>query len=886
MNVRPHVVPRPEGQRNRRLSFRGARMDAVLLTALLLPFLPPATFHADADVFSPTVSYQYADGVTFSPAISYQYHEGMVFSPVVSYQYLESLDTDILGFLSSPRVSYYYQFQVGGGSQPIVISGRVTGTGGVGLSGAQVTASVQLLTVAQATTDANGDYSLPGLFPGTYALKVTRTSYANAARVLTLDASTATQNFQLNALPAAPTMQQTTREPPSTFTQPPVGPMGSTLKVFDGTSFTNITQQNAPSTNLLTIVLTHGWNSNPTLWATNMAARLRANGITTNLANIVAWDWRTAAAGILPTEERTPSQGVALGTNLLVVLGSNYSQPIHFLGHSLGTIVNAAAANYLHGDRTAQQAVSPSPWPPMNTHMTLFDQAEFASLTDARAMFDGLTVGSVNTTAGVIVYGAEVLQRWKPSTPLRSKWSDNYISYFGFYLPNTFNIALQKAAGFFGLNVIAAHSYPMNWYSDSIARPTVTSLGIQQSHEYGLKVGLPSSAFPSGLFRLGGAYHQDPLASDQLVLEPLPPDNIYQLIVPFFGTKADAVVQTTIAAGEAVGNVAATVWDSAQAAGQAVAQGFEYAGNVAAQAGQTLINSFDLPVLRLNLRTGPASLLPQGPGNLLQTLNVSGASSSSNTAAMVWLPILIPSNETAMAFDFIVAGDPVDDVMVCGIGTNNLFSLEAKYIPTNSVSASRLIAVTAWAGTTNELFFGLMGGTSTNAELQIDNIRFYSVGKHPRGDVNGDVRVTGADSLLINQVLVGLRSATSSVFQTTTFLNGDVNSSGGVTGADSLLINQTLVGLRPYVVTEILPGSHSSNQTTSVIIYGIGFPTNQVPSVSIGAPVGLTLSNVVVVSKEQLSALVPAGGGLGTGTVNVIYATTNGVISFGRFINQ
>ena len=96
-----------------------------------------------------------------------------------------------------------------------------------------------------------------------------------------------------------------------------------------------------------------------------------------------------------------------------------------------------------------------------------------------------------------------------------------------------------------------------------------------------------------------------------------------------------------------------------------------------------------------------------------------------------------------MAFDFTAEGNPVNDVLVCGIGTNNLFSLEAKYIPTNAMSASRLIDVTAWAGTTNELFFGFLGGTSTNATLVIENIRFYSLAE-PRLEIT----VSGNATLL------------------------------------------------------------------------------------------------------------------------------------------
>jgi hypothetical protein len=60
------------------------------------------------------------------------------------------------------------------------------------------------------------------------------------------------------------------------------------------------------------------------------------------------------------------------------------------------------------------------------------------------------------------------------------------------------------------------------------------------------------------------------------------------------------------------------------------------------------------------------------------------------------------------------------------------------------------------------------------------------------GDVNASGSCTGADSLLINQVLVGLRNPAT----VADFANGDMNNSGTVTGADSLIINQFLVGLR------------------------------------------------------------------------------------------
>jgi hypothetical protein len=177
------------------------------------------------------------------------------------------------------------------------------------------------------------------------------------------------------------------------------------------------------------------------------------------------------------------------------------------------------------------------------------------------------------------------------------------------------------------------------------------------------------------------------------------------------------------------GDVAVHVWDGAQTWGQSVASGFDYVSDRALQGGQALVNLFDSAVLRLTFHTVPPS--PPGPLKGPHPLDGGG---NSNSPPMAWLPIAFPAGATAMAFDFTVAGDPVDDVLVCGIGTNNLFTLEAKYIPTNAISASRLIDVSAWAGTTNELFFGLMGGTSTNCALQVDNIRFYSL-QEPRLEI-------------------------------------------------------------------------------------------------------------------------------------------------------
>ena len=666
------------------------------------------------NVMSPIVSYQYPNDFSSQALIN-----GGISSPIVSYQYFEWPGDDVLELLSSPRVSYFYQ--IGSEPLPLVLHGRVTDTVGVGISGAAISATVGLTPAAQTTTDASGNYALPSLGAGVYALAASAPGHAKSGRALTLSAATANQDFQLTPLSAAPTTQQTSREPPTAFTQPPVGPLGSTLLVFDvdGSAFVPITADNAPQPDRMTIVMTHGWNSNPGKWAAGMAAQMHAQGVTPAIANIVAWDWRYDAAGPYPPEGRTLDEGKALGTALQAeaVLGPGYAQPIHFIGHSLGTLVNAAAANYLHGDRTAHEDVSPTQWRNLPMHMTLLDEAEAAFVfSGVEWFFDSLTLALVDAGVPLARPPSSTSRGYKSPIPIHASWIDNYVSLYGYWHSEAVNAVLNNAR----LYTANLHSYPMQWYGMSITNPSDANnpFGFQKSFEYAKLIGAPASFPPSATgFPLGVNYGQVSL-SDQLALE-----QTFSL-AQSFGIAASAVVQGSASAVQVVGNVVVGIEQSAQRAGAMIGQGFDYVGNVAAQGGQALLNLFDSAVMRLTLTTGPASSSPEF-GPLAKSLQDIGG--VTNTRAMAWLPIQFPANANAMAFDFTVAGDPVDDVLVCGIGTNNLFSLEAKYVPTNTISASRLIDVSAWAGTTNELFFGFMGGTSTNATLQIENIRFYSV---------------------------------------------------------------------------------------------------------------------------------------------------------------
>ena len=200
---------------------------------------------------------------------------------------------------------------------------------------------------------------------------------------------------------------------------------------------------------------------------------------------------------------------------------------------------------------------------------------------------------------------------------------------------------------------------------------------------------------------------------------------------------------------------------------------------------------------------------------------------------------------------------------------------------TNTVSTNFVYAYTGPGSNTVQLTVSGPGGVSTSTRSNLIVVIAY-----PPGDVTGTRHVNTVDSVAINQVYAGLRNSNAPVFAITGYANGDVNGDGQVNTVDSAAINQVYARLRTYLVTKIVPGVRTNSVPTWVSIYGMGFPTNTVSAVTIGAPVNLVLSNVVVISQERINALVPAGGGIGTGTVSVSATPSNRVISFGRFINQ
>jgi hypothetical protein len=99
---------------------------------------------------------------------------------------------------------------------------------------------------------------------------------------------------------------------------------------------------------------------------------------------------------------------------------------------------------------------------------------------------------------------------------------------------------------------------------------------------------------------------------------------------------------------------------------------------------------------------------------------------TTNTPAYAWISVVVPSNAVAMSFDFKLLGYGASDSFVAALNGTNILSLAANLIETNLLMNSGQIDVSAYAGQTTELFFGIAGGTSTNAQITVQDIVFYT----------------------------------------------------------------------------------------------------------------------------------------------------------------
>lgn len=501
----------------------------------------------------------------------------------------------------------------------------------------------------------------------------------------------------IGTAPTPPTVVQTNRTPSSTE----LGTQTSgNFKVFTkGTFVSGVALDQSKKT----IVLTHGWNSSSDDWPSNMASQFVAGGIA---ANIVAWDWRDDAKfDCSTTLSKTPWQGFLLGSNLLQNLGAGYSQPIHFIGHSFGTLVNAAAANYLHGE--AANNNPPQHLSPSRTQITLLDEAEIANVLGKPKV--------VNPTTANL--------GWIKPLPNSFAWADNYVSAVGELHDNAVNIILtENSPGIFYSSftdlwnaLVVYHGEPCQWYGQTVTNPAGSVMGNIWSFERTNSFATPAPGTCFEQFGNGLGLEQISRAgADQFRF--VQNGALFEEIVVYYVLK-EANVGVSI-----VGDVTANVIETALTDPNPVFQTTPATIGISTYAPAT--PDFWSP--QLMLQNHPFNLGPNW-----KPLNVhplGGPSSTpSNSPAYAWLPMTIPSNATSLSFDFMLVGDGAGDSFDAALNGTNVFSLATSLIQTNVTMNSGLIDVSSYAGQNVELFLGIVGGASTNTILTVSGIRLYSV---------------------------------------------------------------------------------------------------------------------------------------------------------------
>jgi hypothetical protein len=656
-----------------------------VIATLLLQWLPAFADDVITSFMSPIASYQSAQDLS-SEALT----AGGIQSPFVSFQYLQDFGSAALnnGGISSPFASYLFQQNYagdvlanGGAISPFVsfqypnrLDTEILTSGGI----LSPIASYQYFE-----WPGNGILNLQ------YSPTVSYYYQFLDAPVLNIISTNRT-----------PTTAEST---PAYLISPPPP---SQLLAYHGGIFTANLASIDP--NQMTIVLTHGWiplkpfplslTEAPFFvpngvedWPTIMAAQLRSENST---ANIVAWNWESAAKSLVTDPKQagsqTPYEGTLLGQALLNSLGPDYSKPIHFVGHSFGTLVNAYAANYLQGANFAGELISPTPWPAANMQMTLFDEAEVGANKDFSLNsqdLDDLANANMNILTASPYYHP---------LPKQFAWADNYVSAVGILQTNAANVILIN--GFpnnapdpetWFYDFAAFHGYPVSWYENTILEDGASLMGFRWSFETG---GWFSQAPTNGSVFLQ--------TDDELGLSSLTwhdgTNFVNQRIESYHSGLTTAV--------------------NNQVPGLVTANGSVNGQIVGA------LPAFDAFILSFFTSSANNSPAPQFKVHPLGQPADSGT--NTNVPAYAWMQLAVPTNAVSMSFDYIIQGDWQSDSLAAAFNGTNVLLIAGDVIQTNVTFSSGSIDVSDFAGQTNEFFIGIVGGTSTNAQLTVENLAF------------------------------------------------------------------------------------------------------------------------------------------------------------------
>jgi Immunoglobulin I-set domain/Lipase len=689
---------------------------------------------------------------TFSQVVSYHYLDTLaepgtpLTSPVVSYQYYDWPGDENLTFQTSPNVSYYFDGAPQILTQPLaqVLRTGQTATFSVNADGSLPLSYQWRLNGVNLTGGTGPTIAIDDLEPGDSGSYSVAVQNAHGTAVST-DANLIVYLPPPNPLPTLPSMTTAGSTPPVAVTVPPPPP--GSLKVFN-TSGQLVDPAGAIDPNKKTIVMTHGWLSSPSAWPTAMRLALKDAGHGAN-ANIVVWDWSTNASEVRLWKAAgyTPKEGEALALALMSgsALGPNYSQPIHFIGHSLGTLVNCRAADYLHGDGKNSPAKSPGSYLPSKTHMTLFDEAELAvPVNGAQVALDVLLGKSSLTNGQGSSSPAKVI-------PEQAEFIDNYVGEVGLLHSRAANVLLWRRIAVPGISdFIGAglHGYSYDWYRRSIVPPAASALGLggkRMGFFWSFERGtIPGVSVPEEeTFFLQSL---DPSASALAVTEL--DDDAAQLISrhrvsAYIGLQAyQSVVYPTYQAYKGlslVGNAIEGVY----------LDGIQYAGNMVANFAETFTAPTGQPVYSGVAGSTPAYFIEPGqsPPNTFQAgwnlqftiqpgapqpqhLQIpiranAGAVAATNTVYTI-IPIHVPTEAVGVSFEYKIHGAADDDFMAMGIGQENNYSMEARYVEDGQWNGTPVIQVSDVRNQDVDLIFALTGANGPpSGTLSIRNIQFF-----------------------------------------------------------------------------------------------------------------------------------------------------------------
>ncbi len=689
------------------------------------------------DVVSTLVSYQYLESLSdkpshpsvVSPLVSYQYldstadkpNQPSVVSPLVSYQFFDWPGDENLTFTSSLNVSYYFDGPPQILTQPAGQLAKVgsNATLAVIADGSQPLSYQWRINGVAITNAKNPFLSLNNIQhgnSGAYSVVVTN----SFGSVSSSDAQISVYSAPPTAKPTPPILVAATQALSANLTAQPSVPSSTQLKVL-GSGGTIDPKK-------MTIVLTHGWSSNSTDWPAAMAASLTA--LYGGNANVLAWDWDAdARMGLAASAARTSLQGAALGSALMDSLGPTYDKPIHFLGHSLGTMVNCRAADYIHGNRRPRGETRPSTqkYSAANTHMTLFDQAMTAKAVQGmRLMLDIVLAGFSEQSSR---NGAQQLTSilWSKVIPDQFAWVDNYISEVGFLDSQATNVMLWRGTAY--SNPIAAHGYAIYWYQQTISNP----LGSLMGHRWSFERDTMSSA-PS---------------IDTYFFQNLDPSTSELQVSQISDLAAEALRGSHIAAYpelQAIKGLSAI----AKKVKPEIVNSIQYVGKITPDFVESFSAPIGMPVYSGTAGSTPMYFLPaaQTPSSDAQaawdfqftiqpgapqaqqlvagrSLKAIGASSSAGPAYTI-IPIHVPTEAVGISFEYSITGAGVADFMTMGIGASNEYTMEAKFVADGEWNGTPIIPISQYRNQNVQLVFALNGANGAPiGMLGVRNIQFY-----------------------------------------------------------------------------------------------------------------------------------------------------------------